>query len=61
MTVSKMEIVINRGFRGGVLKNIEFYSLDAIIFVGYRVKSANLAQLHDFLLPLLMNGEVDIE
>lgn len=39
-TVSKMEIVVNRGFRGEVLEEIEFYNLDAIIFVGYRVNSS---------------------
>jgi hypothetical protein len=39
-TVSKMEIVVNRGFRGEVLEEIEFYNLDMIISVGYRVNSA---------------------
>ena len=29
-----MEIVVNRGFRGEVKEDIEFYSLDAIIAVG---------------------------
>ena len=38
-TVSKMEIVVNRGFRGSVNEEVEFYSLDAIIAVGYRVSS----------------------
>ena len=37
-TVSKMEIVVNRGFRGEVTEEVEFYSLDAIIAVGYRVR-----------------------
>ena len=39
-TVSKMEIVVNRGFRGEITEHVEFYSLDAIIAVGYRVSSA---------------------
>lgn len=39
-TVSKMEIVVNRGFRGEIMELVEFYSLDAIIAVGYRVSSA---------------------
>lgn len=39
-TVSKMEIVVNRGFRGEIMEQVEFYSLDAIIAVGYRVSSA---------------------
>lgn len=38
-TVSKMEIVVNRGFRGGVTELVDFYNLDAIIAVGYRVSS----------------------
>ena len=29
VVVSKMEIVVNRGFRGGVTEEVEFYSLDA--------------------------------
>lgn len=38
-TVSKMEIVVNRGFRGEIMEQVEFYSLDAVIAVGYRVSS----------------------
>lgn len=43
-TISKMETVVNRGFRGEVLEWIEFYNLDAIISVGYRVNSAKATQ-----------------
>lgn len=43
-TVSKMEIVVNRGFRGEVPEQIEFYNLDAIISVGYRVNSSKATQ-----------------
>lgn len=39
-TISKMETVVNRGFMGQVREQIEFYNLDAIISVGYRVNSA---------------------
>lgn len=38
-TISKMEIVVNRGFRGEVSELVDFYNLDAIISVGYRVNS----------------------
>lgn len=34
-----METVINRGKRGEVNEFIDFYNLDAIIAVGYRVSS----------------------
>lgn len=40
MTISKMETVVNRGFRGVVSEMVDFYNLDAIISVGYRVNSA---------------------
>ena len=40
MTISKMETVVNRGFRGEVSEMVDFYNLDAIISVGYRVNSA---------------------
>jgi hypothetical protein len=43
-TVSKMEIVVNRGFRGEVKEMIDFYNLDAIISVGYRVNSSKATQ-----------------
>ncbi|MDR3000094.1 MAG: virulence RhuM family protein [Fibromonadaceae bacterium] len=43
-TVSKMEIVVNRGFRGEVNEMIDFYNLDMIISVGYRVNSAKATQ-----------------
>jgi hypothetical protein len=43
-TVSKMETVVNRGFRGEVTEKIDFYNLDAIIAVGYRVNSYQATQ-----------------
>jgi hypothetical protein len=38
-TISKMETVVNRGFRGEICEMIDFYNLDMIIAVGYRVNS----------------------
>lgn len=43
-TISKMETVVNRGFRGEVLEKIDFYNLDAVIAVGYRVNSKQATQ-----------------
>jgi len=43
-TISKMETVVNRGFRGEVIEKIDFYNLDAIIAVGYRVNSREATQ-----------------
>lgn len=43
-TVSKMETVVNRGFRGEVTEEIVYYNLDMIIAVGYRVNSYNATQ-----------------
>lgn len=42
-TISNMEIVQNEGERG-VKRKVEFYNLDAIISVGYRVNSAKATQ-----------------
>jgi len=39
MTVSKMETVVNRGFRGTVIDTIDYYNLDMILSIGYRVNS----------------------
>lgn len=35
-----METVVQRGFRGDVVDMVDFYNLEAIISVGYRVNSA---------------------
>ncbi|MDR2205608.1 MAG: virulence RhuM family protein [Flavobacteriaceae bacterium] len=43
-TISKMETVVNRGFRGEVNETVDFYNLDMIISVGYRVNSAKATQ-----------------
>ena len=34
-----METVVNRGFKGELKEELEYYNLDAIISVGYRVNS----------------------
>lgn len=39
-TISKMETVVQRGFRGQVPDLLTYYNLDMIIAVGYRVSSA---------------------
>lgn len=39
MTVSKMETVVQRGFRGQVLDWVDYYNLDMILSIGYRVNS----------------------
>lgn len=44
MTISKMETVVSRGFRGDVVEKLDFYNLDAIIAVGYRVNSMQATQ-----------------
>ena len=38
-TVAKKATVVHRGFRGDVEDEIEYYNLDVIISLGYRVKS----------------------
>ncbi len=43
-TISKMETVVSRGFRGDVVEKLDFYNLDAIIAVGYRVNSMQATQ-----------------
>ena len=43
-TISKMETVVQRGFRGQISEEIDFYNLDMIISVGYRVSSARATQ-----------------
>lgn len=34
MTVSKMETVVNRGFRGQVIDRVDYYNLDMILSIG---------------------------
>lgn len=52
-TISKMEIVVNRGFRGEVKENVDFYNLDAIISVGYRVNSVKATHFRQWATKVL--------
>lgn len=53
MTISKMETVINRGKRGEVNDFIDFYNLDAIIAVGYRVSSLKATRFRQWATKIL--------
>ena len=53
MTISKMETVINRGKRGKVNEFIDFYNLDAIIAVGYRVSSLKATRFRQWATKIL--------
>ena len=48
-----MEIVVNRGFRGEIPEQVDFYSLDAIIAVGYRVSSARATKFRIWATKIL--------
>ena len=52
-TVSKMEKVVNRGFRGCVSEEVDSYSLDAIIAVGYRVSSMKATRFRQWATKIL--------
>lgn len=53
MTISKMETVINRSKRGEVNEFIDFYNLDAIIAVGYRVSSLKATRFRQWATKIL--------
>ena len=52
-TISKMETVVNRGFRGEISEMIVFYNLDVIIAVGYRVNSKRATQFRIWATKIL--------
>ena len=52
-TISKMETVVNRGIRGEVKELIDFYSLDTIIAVGYRVSSLKATRFRQWATKIL--------
>ena len=52
-TISKMETVVNRGIRGEVNELIDFYSLDAMIAVGYRVSSLKATRFRQWATKIL--------
>ena len=51
--ISKMETIINRGKRGEVNEFIDFYNLDAIIAVGYRVSSLKATRFRQWATKIL--------
>ena len=52
-TVAKIATVVNRGIRGEVEEQIDFYNLDAIIAVGYRVSSARATKFRFWATKIL--------
>ena len=52
-TISKMETVVNRGYLGEVKQEIDFYHLDAIISVGYRVNSLQATRFRQWATKVL--------
>lgn len=52
-TVSKMETVVQRGFRGSIPDKIEYYNLDMIIAVGYRVNSLKATRFRQWATSVL--------
>lgn len=52
-TVAKIATVVNRGVRGEVEEQIDFYNLDMIIAVGYRVSSARATKFRIWATKIL--------
>ena len=52
-TVAKIATVVNRGIRGEVEEQIDFYNLDMIIAVGYRVSSARATKFRQWATKIL--------
>lgn len=52
-TISKMETVVNRGFRGSTNEVVDFYNLDAVISVGYRVNSLKATKFRQWATKIL--------
>lgn len=52
-TVAKIATVVNRGIRGEVEESIDYYHLDAIISVGYRVNSLNATRFRQWATKIL--------
>ena len=53
MTVAKIATVVNRGIRGEVEEFIDFYNLDMIISVGYRVSSPKATKFRQWATKIL--------
>ena len=60
VTISKMETVVHRGFRGSSVEIVDHYNLDAILSVGYRVNTKNATAFriwaNKVLKQYLLNG-----
>ncbi|OUN81150.1 virulence RhuM family protein [Bacteroides sp. An51A] len=52
-TVAKIATVVNRGIRGEVKELVDFYNLDMIISVGYRVNSAKATRFRQWATKIL--------
>ncbi len=52
-TVAKIATVVNRGIRGEVKEQVDFYNLDMIIAVGYRVSSARATKFRQWATKVL--------
>lgn len=52
-TVAKIATVVNRGMRGYVEDNVDFYNLDMIIAVGYRVSSLRATRFRQWATSVL--------
>ena len=52
-TVAKIATVVNRGIRGEVEELVDFYNLDMIIAVGYRVSSARATKFRIWATKIL--------
>ena len=52
-TVAKIATVVNRGIRGEVEEPVDFYNLDVIISVGYRVNSARATRFRQWATRIL--------
>ena len=53
MTVAKFATVVHRGVRGNVEELVDFYNLDIIIAVGYRVSSARATKFRQWATKIL--------
>lgn len=52
-TVAKIATVINRGIRGAVEESVDFYHLDMIIAVGYRISSPKATRFRQWATKIL--------
>lgn len=52
-TVAKIATVVNRGIRGEVTEELDFYNLDMIISVGYRVNSTRATRFRQWATKIL--------